>query len=302
MLIACSNAATEDHAIGGRARASSNYMDAADVEAPPADPTSPGVLRHLSMRGLASASGFASRFKEGAGRRTARRQRANYQGGGGSTKRHLQHIDVKHRLHVALLNQGLSFAYTVSWPVLTAMIVGCFAGLAVPMAFLAKVTRCTERGYWITWVLSLAHLVAFGEEGSVRESEAAGCILMTTTFSFIALLLQAAIFALAVTRFLNPLIELALPTRPVVVRRDGHSHLSIRIIHPQGHLVSNMSVHANWVRRKLTNEGEDVQAVDPIIFNDNVHRHVSASLASPRLHWSPVPPLPLPLRRAAPSD
>ena len=49
-------------------------------------------------------------------------------------------------------------------------------------------------------------------------------------------------------------------------------------------------------------EGEDVQAVDPIIFNDNVHRHVSASLASPRLHWSPVPPPPPPLRRAAPSD
>jgi len=82
------------------------------------------------------------------------------------------------------------------------------------------------------------------------------------------------IFALAVTRFLNPRIELALPTRPCVVRRQGQSHLSIRIVHPQGHLVSSMAVHAIWMRRKVTEEGEDFQASDPVSFNDNVQRYV----------------------------
>ena len=132
---------------------------------------------------------------------------------------------------VPLLNHVLGFAYMASTPLLLAVIVASFSLLAIPMALLAIVTECTDGGdgsnggsnggFYTTWVMALAHLISFGEEGSVRDSDAPGCILMTTSFSLLAMLVQAAVFALCVTRFLNPHVELALPTRPCVIRRNG---------------------------------------------------------------------------------
>jgi len=187
----------------------------------------------------------------------------------------LGHIDVRHTVGVPLSNRFLSFSYSIHWLTLLAVILASFAALTMPLALIMWGSSCTSRDFGMTYVLTLAHLVSFGEEGLARESDAPGCILLSTGFSLIALLLQAAIFALTVTRFINPNIQLVLPVRPCVVKRDGRSNLSVRIIHPQGHLVSNITVHCVWSRPKTTDEGERFYALDVIKFNDNVHRHVS---------------------------
>lgn len=186
---------------------------------------------------------------------------------------HRKHVDVQNLSHgVPLLNRFLSFCYSISWPVLLSVMVASFALLALPEAALVTASGCTERGFVETWILSLAHLVSFEENPC--ESESPGCVLLTAGFSLLALAMQAAIFALCVTRFLNPNIELVMPTRLCVVRRDGRPHLSLRLIHPQGHLVSNVSVHAVWLRPRETSEGESFVAMDALPFNDHVHRHV----------------------------
>ena len=50
--------------------------------------------------------------------------------------------------------------------------------------------------------------------------------------------------------------------------------LSLRVMHPQGHLVSNISLSCIWIRPRTTSEGESYMAVDSVLFNDNLHRHV----------------------------
>ena len=133
----------------------------------------------------------------------------------------------------------------------------------------------------------------------MRDSEEAGCVLFTTGLSLLALLLQAAIFALPSslstptsssrvrrrgrnTRVPPPPPQpltrrgraAAVPTRPCIIKRNGSHHLSIRIVHPQGHLVSNMLVHGVWMRRTRTAEGEEFMAIETCTFNDYCHRHV----------------------------
>ena len=45
-------------------------------------------------------------------------------------------------------------------------------------------------------------------------------------------------------------------------------------MHPQGHLVSNISLSCVYIRPQTTSEGERYMAADSILFNDNLHRHV----------------------------
>jgi len=104
-------------------------------------------------------------------------------------------------------------------------------------------------------VRSVGQFVSFGEENSPRTSESAGCVYLTVMSSTGALLLQAFIFALFVIRVLNPTSKLSVPHKLCCEVRDGQYYLTTRIVHPQGHPVSNLSCTIFWVEPHTTAEG-----------------------------------------------
>ena len=92
--------------------------------------------------------------------------------------------------------------------------------------------------------------------------------LWYTVFSFISLLLRAALFAVTTSHFLAPpRVELAISSRLCVVQRNGTPFLTVRVGHPQGSLLSDFNMDATFVERVRTPEGEDFYKRYPLEFN-----------------------------------
>ena len=158
---------------------------------------------------------------------------------------------------VPLLNAGLSRAYRSRMLVMLFTLILIFHVAGLVLALLLLAMGCTEgQSFTMTFVLSVGQFVSLGEEGLPRSSDEAGCVYTTMLSSIFATLLQAFTFALFVSRVLNPPFQLLLPRRLICLQRDGEFFLSLRLMHPQGHTVSQVVLSMAWVEPRISKEGE----------------------------------------------
>ena len=160
---------------------------------------------------------------------------------------------------VPVLNRLLGLIHISTWLGLLIWSIAGLIGVGALLAYIAWQSGCAgSQPFTDILILSIAHIISFGEEGSVHEDpDQKSCILVTTIFSFISLLLQAALFGVTISRFLDPpSIELAISSRLCLVQRGGEQFLTVRVAHPQGFMVSDFHLHASFVERMRTTEGE----------------------------------------------
>ena len=177
---------------------------------------------------------------------------------------------------VPLINTVLSFAYRTTFPGLVSSAAVAFIVVGLALALLTWSTGCagTQAASDIM-ILSIAHVISFGEEGSVRADEdVKACVLLTTTFSLLALLMQAALFAVFAGKFMNPSVQLVLPLRPRVLRIDGEPHLTLRIAHPQAHMVTSLEVELSWINKSMRGGSAVIFRRQPLAF-DNAPKYLS---------------------------
>ena len=155
-----------------------------------------------------------------------------------------------------MMGSVLGTLYMLPWWRNLLVITMLFTASALVLTTALYVTDCTESTFGKTFMLSVAHVISFGEEGDARTSDEPGCVLVTTLGAWIALIMQALLFAVVATRFLNPESTLMMPTRLCVTVRDGQQLLVIRFMHPAGHLISRLSVQCLLCVTMTSEEGE----------------------------------------------
>eukprot|EP00325_Prymnesiales_sp_UTEX-LB-985_P019603 CAMPEP_0174752668 /NCGR_PEP_ID=MMETSP1094-20130205/102536_1 /TAXON_ID=156173 /ORGANISM="Chrysochromulina brevifilum, Strain UTEX LB 985" /LENGTH=153 /DNA_ID=CAMNT_0015958341 /DNA_START=27 /DNA_END=484 /DNA_ORIENTATION=- len=146
------------------------------------------------------------------------------------------------------MNIVLSWLYRCTWIGLLLWCIAIIIAFGGLLALFGWVTGCTgTKPASDVIILAIAHVISFGEEGSLNaDADDKACILVTASFSFLSLLLQAALFAVTVTRFLNPQVNLLLSSRLCVSMVNGKRFLTFRMAHPLGFTLSHVQVEAAW--------------------------------------------------------
>ena len=190
---------------------------------------------------------------------------------------------------VPVLNSFLGMLYRSTWLGVMTWCVLVFMLAGSILALLSWGVGCTgDMAASDIIILSIAHIISFGEEGSVHDSQdGRACVMVTSLFSFVALLLQAALFAVTASRFINPHVELCISSRLCVVSREGEDWLTLRVAHPQGFMLSNVEIDCMWLEPHVTSEGEHFYQHHVISFEYLKHMRLPG-LAKHRLSAGPL--------------
>jgi len=167
-------------------------------------------------------------------------------------------------------NSILHWAYRSHVVVLVGVLIAVFNVLGLLLGTAVFAAGCAEgQSFAQTFVLAVGQFVSLGEEDTPRTSNSPGCVYLTLMSSVLALLLQAFVFALFVSRVLNPTTRLFVPNRLVCEQRDDTFYLSFRVVHTMGHHVSHLNISAVWVEPRETAEGVYENRVQPLAFRSH---------------------------------
>ena len=121
-----------------------------------------------------------------------------------------------------------------------------------------------DRNFWRMLLLGFTHKTG-GEPVTGPEAEPA-CLVLSAGAQYLGLLMQVVLLAVVATRFLNPDSRLVFTPVLICRHRNGIRTLLMRVGHPLGHQLHNVTIQATYAYCRTTDEGERHWLLQPVKF------------------------------------